>query len=225
MGEALYSDSVIFSTLSTLHRQRMLQGAKTKTYAKGEVIFSRGDVGDWMLVIESGDVEVSVLAMDGRKSVLNYMEAGDVLGEVALLDNRDRSADAIALNNVNGLVIHRHTVKSYLEKNPQACFDLIETLCDRVRNASEMFETRALTAASARLSRCLLKIAEKWGAVEGNKVVIAHPISQSDLGDFSGIARENVNRYLKNWTKEGLLEFKKTGIVILDMEGLEALAS
>ncbi len=225
MAEALYADSVIFSTLSPLHRQHLLKGAKLKHYKKGEAIFSRGDQGDWMLIIESGVVEISVVAMDGRKSVMNYMESGEVLGEVAILDNQDRSADAIALEETSGLIVHRHTFKAYLEKNNDACFAIIETLCKRVRNASDMFENRSLTAASARLARCILRIAEKWGEEHDDTLVINHPISQSDLGDFSGIARENVNRYIKNWEKENILSFKKTGIVLLNIDKLEELAS
>ena len=223
MAEALYADSVIFSTLSPLHRQHLLKGAKLKHYKKGDVIFSRGDRGDWMLVIESGVVEISVVAMDGRKSVMNYMEAGDVLGEIAILDDHDRSADAIATEETSGHIIHRHILRSYLEKNNDACFTIIETLCNRVRNASDMFENRSLTAASARLARCILRIAEKWGEQHSQSIVINHPISQSDLGDFSGIARENVNRYIKNWEKDGILSFKKTGIILLNIDKLEDL--
>lgn len=221
----LYSNSPIFGALSAADQRKLLASGRRCHYAKDEVLFSQGDEGGWMLLLEAGTVEVSVIAPDGRKSVLDHLEPGAILGEIALLDRRGRSAHAVALTAVTGIRLSRQTVADLLKHNSDACLAIIENLCARVRNASEMFETRALTSAAARLARCLLRFADRWGSpVQNNGRHIGQPIPQTLLGEFAGVARENVNRYLQAWTQEGILVYKKNGITILDVKRLEELA-
>ena len=218
-------EALIIGSLPQEAKLALRARGKTCEFAEGEYIFHRGDEGGWLLFIDEGKVEISLIALDGKKSILNHMESGDLLGEVALLDRQKRSADAITMECVKGIKVTRQSILDYLRKNPEACFTIIETLCDRVRNASNMFETRALTSAGARLARCLLRFGENWGeSIQCGYLHINQPISQSMLGEFAGISRENVNRYLKSWTRQRLLEFHRNGIVLKDIAQLNDLA-
>lgn len=210
-------DSIVLAALSPKDQHRLLSKSHPRSYQKGEMIFSRGDQGDWILLIEEGLVEISVIALNGRKSVLNHMEKGDILGEIALFDREGRSADALALSAVKGTLINRSAVLEVLKGNDEAYFSIIETLCSRARNASEMFETQSLTSASARLARCLMRIARKWGQNQPDgSIRVKQNFSQSDLGELAGIARENVNRHIQSWSQQGLLEFDSGEITLLD---------
>ena len=219
------SDSMILSALPPQERQALLTKGRSKTYKKDEVIFSRGDDGSWVLLIEDGLIEISVMSLNGRKSVLNHMEKGEILGEIALFDREGRSADAVALSEVKGTIVSRQSIFESLKNNNDACFSIIETLCSRVRNASEMFETQSLTSANTRLARCLMRVAHKWGEQQADgSIHVEQHFSQSDLGELAGIARENVNRHLQHWVQEGLLLFDKGDITLLDTEKLEEIA-
>lgn len=217
--------SLLFHGLSRNEQILLLKKGHKKNYSAGETIFNRGEKGGWILLIEAGIAEVSIMSMSGRRSVLNHMQQGEIIGEISLFDQASRSADVIAKKDVSGLILPRETVIEFLKKNSDACFAIIQTLCSRVRNASEMFETRSLTAASARLARCLLRFGEKWGLEdESNGLIIQQNISQSDLGEFAGIARENVNRYMQTWSRENILQFDKGNITLLDIDRLQDLA-
>ena len=170
-------------------------------------------------------MEISVVSLNGRKSVLNHMENGEILGEIALFDREGRSADATALTSVKGTVINRHSVFEMLKGNDDAYFSIIETLCGRARNASEMFETQSLTSANARLARCLLRVAKKWGDTNPDgSIHIKQHFSQSDLGELAGIARENVNRHLQAWNQDRLISIDKGDITLLDPDKLSEIA-
>ncbi len=211
------SDSVVLAALTLEDQHALLEKGHSRNYRKGEIIFSRGEEGGWILLIEDGVVEISVVSLNGRKSVLNHLERGEMLGEIALFDREGRSADAVAFSVVKGTVINRHSVFEILKGNDGAYFSIIETLCSRVRNASEMFETQSLTSASTRLARCLMRIARKWGQnrVDGS-VRIKQNFSQSDLGELAGIARENVNRHIQSWSQQHLMTFESGEIILLD---------
>lgn len=219
------TDSMILGALELKDRHALLGGGRKRNYLKGEMIFSRGEEGAWALLIEEGMVEISVISLNGRKSVLNHMEKGDILGEIALLDKQPRSADALALAPVSGTIVQRAALFDLLKNNNSACISIIETLCARARNASEMFEIQSLTSGNARLARCLMRMAQKWGLEQPDgSIYIEQSFSQSDIGELAGIARENVNRHLQAWVQEGLIQFNKGEITLLKPAEFQQLA-
>lgn len=223
-NQAAAPRSEILDTLSTKDRAFLLDQCQARHYSMGETIFSRGDKGNWVLLIQSGIVEVSLSSMNGRKSTLSLMEPNELLGEISLLDQQPRSADAVARTDVSGTVIQSHTMQAFLRKNPDCYMAIIRLLCARVRNASDMFETQSLTNAGARLGRSLLRVGEKFGTRHADDTTTIHSLSQADLGDLAGIARENANRYLKTWAREGIVKVEKGNISILNHDRLAEIA-
>lgn len=222
---AFQSSSVLLSSLSDADRETLLAHAHRAAFTSGQMIFSRADPGDTLLLIEEGRIEISITSFSGRKSVLNHMGPGEALGEIAMLDGGLRSADAVAATDVRGLVIHRRDVMAFLGDRPQALFALVSELCGKVRNASEMFATQAQTEAPSRLARALIRLADRWGEeTPAGTLLSAERFSQSDLGEFSGISRENVNRRLRGWAEDGLIEMTPQGIALKDVRALHDLA-
>lgn len=206
-------------------RSKLLRHGRRRHLAAGETLFLRGDPGDALYLIESGRIEISITALSGRRSVINHMRSGEILGEIALLDNANRSADATAATDCVVLGLSRTDISNFLDEQPGAALALVAELCSRVRDALQMYELQTHVSARARLSRCLLKVADKWGRTDKTGAVhILEPMSQSDLGEFSGMARENVNRTLKAFASEGLVTVDGRMIVIVAPEELAEIA-
>lgn len=206
-------------------RAALLALGHRSMFPAGTVIYSWGEPGTSMMVLEQGQVEISLTSQTGRRSILNVMGPGETLGEIAMLDQRPRSADATARTDVVAFVLRRADVIAFLRADPAAMMSLMAELCAKVRNASEMFAAQANTSAEARLARCVLRLAEKWGtplADGGRRVPIA--FSQAELGDFSGLARENVNRHLRTWVDAGFVEFDRDGFTLRDSAAIRSLA-
>ena len=219
------SRSLLLSSLCDADRQALLSQAHSTSFDSGQMIFSCADPGDTLLLIETGRVEISITSLSGRKSVLNHMGPGEALGEIALLDGGLRSADAVAATEVRGLVLNRRDVMAFLHDRPGALFALVAELCGKVRNASEMFATQAQTDAPSRLARALIRLAERWGKETPDGTVLpSDRFSQTDLGEYSGISRENVNRRLRAWAKDGLIAMTPEGIVLVDVAALHGIA-
>lgn len=217
--------SVLLDSLSDSARGTLLRRSHAVRFEAGRTIFLKGEPGDTMILIESGRVEISLTSIQGRRSVLNHMGPGEVLGEIALLDRGERSADAIAATDVTGRAIQRRDVLTFLASEPESAMHLISELCAKIRNASEMFAVQSETRAPARLARCLLRLGDKWGSRDADgRVRIAGSFSQSDLGAFSGLARENVNRHLRTWMSSGIVEMGPSGLVLHRPDALEELA-
>ncbi len=211
--------------MGTDHCRALFADARPVQFAAGQTIFAAGEPGSNVILIESGRVEVSITSITGRKSVLAHMGPGEVLGEIAALDGGTRSADSVAANKVTGLVLARENVLAFVSERPEIARAVIVELCLKVRNASEMFLTQSVIEGEPRLARGLIRLFDKWGTRSGDgTVLLAEKFSQQEIGEFSGLARENVNRQIKAWTEEGILRNEGRQLVLLDRSALEALA-
>lgn len=136
----------------------------------------------------------------GQKSILGVAKAGDVLGDIACLDGGPRSADVVALETMEAIEVQRQDVLQLFREDPDSAILVIEALCQKARNASEMFEVQIMQSGQARLAACLLRLLSK--SVHSEDGQLAVKASQSWLGAYAGLTRENVNRQLKVWAKD-----------------------
>ena len=190
-------------------------------FKKGAQIFSHGDPGASLLIMESGQAEVSITTATGQKSILGLVGAGEVIGDIACLDGGPRSADVVAVEPVIGLEVARREVLQILREDGDSAILVIMALCQKARNASEMFELKALASGRSRLASCVLRLLKDQNAEAGNNRV---QVSQSWLGAYAGLTRENVNRQLRIWAKDGIAKFEKGAVVVTNLNALEDIA-
>jgi CRP-like cAMP-binding protein len=181
-----------------------------------EMLFQKGDKGDALYGIRRGQIRIETGTAGGGRLTLNIMGPGDVFGEIALLDGQARTADAAATEKSELYVLRRDDFLAYLEREPSVSLRLIELLCQRIRWTSERMEEASLLPLNVRLAKRLISLAADFGSE-------IH-ISQEQLGQYVGAARESVNRQLQEWRKQGILELRRNRVGILKPEKLEAEA-
>ena len=187
----------------------------TKSFAAGETLFLKGDPGDALYAVRRGQIRIATGTDDGRRLTLNLLGSGDVFGEVALLDGRSRTADAVAAEAAELFMVRRRDFLDLLERRPAVAIRLIEFLCERIRWMSERMEEAVLMPLPARLSKRLLALAEDYGT--------ELQVSQEELAVFVGSTRESVNRQLQTWRRQGIVELGRSRIRILDRGGLRSV--
>ena len=181
----------------------------------GEVLFVKGDEGDALYGIRRGQIRIATGTESGKRLTLNVLGPGDLLGEIALLDGRSRTADAIAAEPSELFMVRRQDFLRLLEREPRIAVHLMELLCERVRWISERMEETALLPLEVRLARRIRTLADDFGTD-------LH-ISQEELGILLGVTRESINRQLQQWRREGLVELGRSRIRLLDPERLAML--
>jgi len=172
-----------------------------------EVLFLKGDAGDALYAVRRGQIRIATGTSSGRRLTLNLLGSGDVFGEVALLDGRPRTADALAVEPTDLYMIHRRDFLDLLLKRPSVAIRIIEFLCERIRWMSAQMEERALLPLETRLAYRLVALTEDYGAD-------LH-VSQEELAIFVGATRESVNRQLQTWRRQGLVELSRNRIRVL----------
>jgi F420-non-reducing hydrogenase small subunit len=111
------------------------------TFEKGQPVFSQGDMGDTMYVIQSGAVEISQ-SQNGAKTVLALLERGGFFGEMALVDNHPRSASATAISRCRLLPLTRSSLTERIRRDPGVVVHLLRTLCERINDTNLTLKAR-----------------------------------------------------------------------------------
>jgi CRP/FNR family cyclic AMP-dependent transcriptional regulator len=215
--------STLFAELGDGDSDAILAHGTVARYAEGSQIFAKGDPGNSMMAVLKGRVIISTPSLDGRQVVLTVFRDGDVFGEIALLDGKERTADATAMTDCELLVVPRRSVLSLLERRPDLCVSLMIVLCERLRRTNEQVEDLAFLDLEARIAKVLIRLSEE----NGEGLSLATPaevkISQRALGELVGGSRESVNKHLQDWKRSGIIAIEKGAIVIRDLEALAEL--
>jgi CRP/FNR family transcriptional regulator, cyclic AMP receptor protein len=220
----LLADCILFRGLGVEERKALVEGVRIRTFAVGETIFLMGAPGDSMVAVLSGTVRISVTSIEGRQLLLAILFPGEVFGEIALLDGKPRTADATAVTACRLAILDRRDTLAFLERNPGAWANIVRVLCDRLRKTNERIAEVALLDLPARLAKTLLRIAADRDRVPANDAPGEIKLSQSELGNIVGAARESVNKCLRQWQRSGILEIKGSLITIADRAALHDLA-
>jgi CRP-like cAMP-binding protein len=132
--------------------------------------------------------------------------AGDVIGEMGLIDAQPRSATATALKPCSLAFLASRDFKHAADNNPVIYVHMLEILSTRLRTSNETATMQQLLPLSGRLARVFLRLAEGFGEpLEGERILVRQKLTQAELGRMTSSARENVNRQLKEWMREGLI--------------------
>lgn len=217
---AILPPHTLLSTSSREELDDLLSRATLHNMRAGETILEQGEDGDTLVVLLSGLVRVSMVSANGREIILDYAEAGWVLGEIALLDGKPRTASATVIEPGQLLRLTRAACETCIERHPRMAIRMLGGLARRLRQANDTIEGDRAFSSGQRLARCLVRLHS--GREKGDK--LRHDLSQSELGNFVGISREHVNRQLSAWADVGVIELQQGRIRIVDPGYLREVA-
>lgn len=162
-------------------------------FAKGELLFGRGDPGDRIYLIAEGRVRIAITTSDGRELSFRHATTGDLIGEIAVLDGEPRTADATAITAVTAHVLESAAFRQLRATHPAISEGIIAFLCSRVRDTSDQLETIALYPLDVRVARLLLVALGERTAPPGKRVPLELGFSQSELAFLLGASRPKIN--------------------------------
>jgi CRP-like cAMP-binding protein len=219
---ALLRSHPVFGGLDSSQLRRLGAYARTRRLRAGATLFTKGDPGTALFAVGEGTVKITVPSVDGREAMFNLLHAGEIFGEIALLDGQPRTADAVAVTDCELMVIERRDFLAFLHSEPSVALKLIELLCARLRFAGEHLEEVIFLHLPARLARLLLRMAEQAGGVSQKKRLA---ITQREISQMLGSTRESVNKQLRAWTKRKWIALERGGIVIAAPDALADVAA
>ena len=218
---AMLRDHPLFGCLSDASKEKLSAHMTMRSFARGTTIFRKGDVGSELFTIVSGCVKISTPGVDGREAIFNVIGEGAIFGEIATFDGRPRTADAIAVNDCELMVVSRREFLQLSRDDFALNKKVIEILCGRVRKTSEQVEDTILLDLPTRLAKIILHLASQAGGAWPQRL----SVTQREVSHHIGASRESTNKRLRLWAKFGWIRLERACIVVLTPDPLVAIAA
>ncbi len=215
----------ILSALESTDQERLKSLFKPRSFRQNEVIFLKGDSGFGLYLIRSGKVKICVVDHQGIELIFTFLSKGDLLGDMAILDGKPRSATAIAVENTNTLYLDRREFLEFLKTSPRACIGIITMLCQRLRRLSTQLEEISFLDVSGRIARNLLEMVKNDPLDSLRREhSLTCAITQEELAKVIGASRVMVNKILNSFVDLGLISLARKRITILKADELNRIA-
>lgn len=207
-------------------REALLAAGRTRRWRRDELLMRAGDNVDTAIVLLSGSVKVHKTAAEGTEVVLALVGPGDLLGETSAVGQVARSANATALEPVEGVVVSVLDLRAFLSAHPRATSALLEMAINRLHR-SDLSRIEFATAGSlARVVTRIVELVERFGLDRDDGAIeIGLPLRQDELAAWSACSRESTARALHTLRQLGLVETHRRRLIVRDLEGLRPHAA
>jgi CRP-like cAMP-binding protein len=210
---ALLAGSDLFQGFDTDALEKIAAASQVVAQRRNDIVFGEDDAPDAMYVVRSGRIAMANTSVDGRESVMALMEAGDLFGEMPLLDGGKRSASARALEPSELVRVPYGPVEEVLRERPELLWGVVRLLVQRLRTTDAALADSVFLDVTGRTAKRLLELA--GGADE-----FVLPVTQEELAGMVGASRERVNKALSAFIRLGWLEQSERRYRITDREQL-----
>jgi len=188
----------LFGHLTETQLQELAAKSRELSFRKHAILMTEGDIGESMYVVKSGSVKVYVSDDEGHELVLYQQGVGAVIGDIALLDDEPRSASVSTLEPSTALMIGKQAFLDCLRNSPEMAINIIRSLTQRLRDATEGSRSLALDNVYRRLADKLQELSTQDGAEHPS---LPKKYSHQELGNMIGASREMVGKVMAELIK------------------------
>ncbi len=221
----------LFSELTEEQLGLLANLVVVQDFNRDETVVLEGDCSMKALyLIASGTVQVYMTGVDGRETILSFLERGDFFGEMSLIDGEPRSASVRTVTDAQLMIIHREPFLTLIRQTPEIAMSLLSEMSKRLRKANKQIGSLSTMSVSGRVAGTLLNLMEERGmrihTDNGQMVTVIHNRpTQQQLADMSGTTRETVSRICSMLVKANAIAMTGKDIVIFDEEALQEKAT
>jgi CRP-like cAMP-binding protein len=172
----------------------------------------------------AGGLEVVSTSPEGYDTVLAFRGPGDLIGELSLFDGSPRSATVSAIDPAELVLVTADRFTELMRTQPQVGPVMLRAIVGKLRDADRQRLEFGAYDTTGRVARRLVQLADEHGSTSSDGVRITLPLSQIELGGWTGSSREAVARALGLLCRRGLITTERRSIVVLDVESLRSLA-
>ena len=196
----------------------------TRRFRRGAILLREGEEPTRVLVLTEGRTKAVTFTEEGKEVVLGFMGPGSLLGEVATIQNRPRSATVTALEPCTAIALASGDFWALLEEHPRIWISVHKVVIGRLRLADLQRKEFSGSNTLGRVSRRLLELSDEHGRQEDDGVTITLPLTQEELAGWTGASREAVAKSLRTLRDLGWIETGRRSISVRDSDALRRFA-
>lgn len=189
---------------------------------KGSYLFKEGQEAREMYIILSGKVQISKMNAEGNELSLRLCKHNDIVGELTLFTVDPRYIfNAKIIENGEAAAINIADLEQAFFKNSQLAFEFLRWMNDHIRKTITKFRDLVLNGKKGALYSTIIRLCNSYGVLRENGIEISVPLTNQDLANFCGTARESVSRMLTELRKNHIISISKKIIVVHNLDYLK----
>ena len=221
VARALFARAIGFCDCPPAVVEQLLDAGSIRRFAKGEFVSRTGEKLDRLMLVLAGSVEASLLRRNGHRHLIYFLQTGDFIGIINLVDGIASTNDMISRHADTTLfVVPGEAVRRARAFDPSIGQAFEKLLAFRTRLLHERLAADLSLPLEARLAQLLVMLSRLYGLPRPEGILLKEKISQLDLADWLGVSRQRVNSALKTMKQEGLISQSYSTIMVLDIEAL-----
>lgn len=190
----------------------------------GRLVFEKGSEPTEFFALLEGGARIVSPVRESKELFVRELRPGDVFGELGVLDLEPRSA-AVKTTDVSTLAaFDARDFRDFLVKSPLATVEMLRVLSSRLRDTTRRLEDQTFLKIEERLAKVLLELGHHHGVETPDGLLIQREVTQVELAQMVGTAREGINRLLNAWQRGGMIRRADGGLVLCDAARIEAIA-
>ena len=210
---SILSEIPLFRNLRDEQLEFLVSLTHRFTYPKNSILINQGELSNSLFVVLKGRLKVTAIGTEGRQTILAFLEEGDFVGELSLLDDGPRSATVTAMKDTETLLVTQEVFHRFVESFPETLLPMLRMMASRLRDLDETVCSLATLGVYGRVCRILQQHAK-----EENGVKVVPRMTQEEIAEMAGSSREMVSRimkelrlgeYIRNDSRKRILIVKK----------------
>lgn len=192
---------------------------------EGDVLFERGDQGEELYLILEGMVQVTIPdELSDKDITLALLAPGEILGEMAVLTGKDRSADAEAVRPSRLFAMRGEVFHELTDERPELAVNLSKILGKRLWETDSEMQRVAFNTLRSRLAAQLLRLGEKFGKEVADGLKIDFELTHGMLADLVGTYRETITKKISKLKEKDVLGEADGQILIKQPDRLKRIS-
>lgn len=213
----------LFDGMSPSEMQEMEKITRMEEVKKRQPLYLTGDPSSNVYLLKKGRVKIANTASSGKEVTFDILEAGEVFGELDVLEDAPRSTSAEALDDALICVIPRKDFDQYLAMHPTVMFKLTKLIGLRLKKIQSRVEDLVFRDVPARLAHLLSELGKTEGAADAQGIRLKVRLTHQEMANLIGCSRETVSTIMGQFRDQGLIQMDGRTITILNEKGLSRL--
>jgi len=217
--EDVLASTSLFATAAPTTIAELARAAHRRILQRNELLFTVGERAGAIHVIDIGTLKVFTSSTEGAEPTLALIHGGEIVGELGVLDDLPRSASVAAVGRAQIVEVPARSFRAAWESDPAIARRMVVLLAQRLRTVTDGLADLAYLDLGGRLAKYLLKESERQG-----RTTFKMPLTQAELGQLLGGARQTVNQVGRSLERAGLVAIAGRTVHILDERALRLRA-
>jgi CRP-like cAMP-binding protein len=217
-----------FNLFSNLNENKMMELNRMisdRTVEGEQPIYFANEPSKTIYFLKTGRVKITKYLADGSEKIIAIINPGEIFGEMAYLDEGQRTDYAVTVEPSMICAINKNDLASFIEKNPELNLKLTRILGLKLRSFSERIEDLIFKDANQRIASFLIRYAEKNGKRIGEQIFVKPFLKHQNIGELTACSRQTVNYFLTDLRNKEIIDFDRSKLIINKIDEIRKMIS